>query len=65
MLEAYPFVDAVELMLRGTGECALVDWAFLGFSIAEWSLVCFSLTFMAYISFMLLRLRDTSSPRQI
>lgn len=60
MLEMYPLVDAVELMLRGTGECAVVDWTFLGFSIAEWSLVCFSLIFVAYIAFMLLRMRDSS-----
>ena len=63
MLEMYPLIDAVELMLRGTGECAQVDWTFLGFSIAEWSLVCFCLIFVAYITFMLMRLRDTDSPR--
>ena len=63
MLEMYPLVDAVELMLRGAGECAQVDWTFLGFSIAEWSLVCFSLIFVAYITFIVIRLRNTHSPR--
>ena len=61
MLEMYPLVDAVELMLRGTGECAVVDWTFLGFSIAEWSLVCFSMIFVAFITYMLIRVRNTES----
>ena len=41
MLEMYPFSQAIIKALKGTGECATVDWRFLGFSIAEWSLVCF------------------------
>ncbi len=42
MLDAFPFTDALRLILSGSGECAEVQWTFLGFSIAEWSIVCFS-----------------------
>ncbi len=41
MLELYPLADVIKKALRGTGECAKVDWTFLGLSIAEWSLFCF------------------------
>lgn len=38
MLEAFPLADTVRMVLSGSGECATVDWSFLGLSIAEWSL---------------------------
>jgi disulfide bond formation protein DsbB len=31
------------MVFRGTGDCSKVDWTLLGFSIAEWSLLCFAL----------------------
>jgi disulfide bond formation protein DsbB len=31
------------MIFKGSGDCAAVDWTFLGGSIANWSLVCFSL----------------------
>ncbi len=42
MLEVFPFAEALKMILSGSGECAEVHWRFIGFSIAEWSLVCFS-----------------------
>ena len=41
MLEMYAPFDVVKRVLRGTGDCAKVDWTLLGFSMAEWSLACF------------------------
>ena len=29
------------MIFRGSGDCAKVDWTFLGGSIANWSFVCF------------------------
>lgn len=43
MLDMYAPFDVLKRVLRGTGDCAKVDWTFLGFSIAEWALLCFSL----------------------
>jgi len=42
MLEVFPFGEALKMILSGSGECAEVHWRFIGFSIAEWSLVCFA-----------------------
>jgi len=41
MLENFPLARTWEKLLYGTGECAKVDWTFLGLSIAGWSLVWF------------------------
>lgn len=36
------FFDDVIFALGGTGNCAIVDWSFLGLSIADWSLIAFT-----------------------
>jgi disulfide bond formation protein DsbB len=41
MLENFPLAQTLKKLVSGTGECAVVDWTFLGLSIAEWSLACF------------------------
>jgi len=42
MLESFPLSSSLPMIFRGAGECTRVDWAFLGLSIANWSLVCFA-----------------------
>ena len=41
MIEAYPLSRAVPMIFKGSGDCAAVDWTFLGGSIANWSFICF------------------------
>ncbi|MGE8360675.1 disulfide bond formation protein B [Pseudomonas sp.] len=41
MMEALPFQDIVSLVLRGSADCAEVNWTLLGLSIPEWSLLGF------------------------
>jgi disulfide bond formation protein DsbB len=41
MLENFPLSRTLQTLIAGTGECAVVDWTFLGLSIAEWSLAWF------------------------
>lgn len=41
MLDNFPLSRVLRTLVAGTGECAVVDWTFLGLSIAEWSLLCF------------------------
>jgi disulfide bond formation protein DsbB len=31
------------MIFRGSGDCTVVDWRFLGGSIANWSFICFTL----------------------
>ncbi len=57
MLEQFPLAEVIKQALRGTGECAAVDWTFLSLSIAEWSLFCFSAIVLGYCFFMATRAR--------
>ena len=41
MLENMPLSRALQKLIQGSGECAAVDWKFLGLSIAGWALVWF------------------------
>ncbi len=41
MLENLPFADTLSIVLAGDGNCALIDWTFLGFSIPEQTLAIF------------------------
>src|SRR5688500_10975503 len=41
MLENFPLSRTLEKLFYGSGECAVVDWTFLGLSIAGWALVWF------------------------
>ena len=40
-LDNMPFTQTLSLLFKGDGNCAEVDWTFLGFSMAEWSLAFF------------------------
>ncbi len=40
-LDTFPVLDAMAKVLRGSGECAKVDWTFAGLSMPEWTLMCF------------------------
>jgi len=42
MLENMPLSRTLQKLIQGSGECAKVDWTFLGLSIAGWSLVWFT-----------------------
>ena len=42
MLEAFPLNETLQLVFKGSGECAAVEWTLFGFSIAEWMLVVFA-----------------------
>ena len=41
MLGAFPLTQVIEMVLRGSGECAEVQWTFLFLSIPEWTLIAF------------------------
>jgi disulfide bond formation protein DsbB len=59
MLENFPLGTTLQKLIQGTGECANVDWTFLGMSIAEWSLVWFALLALYALW---LGIRRTGSP---
>jgi disulfide bond formation protein DsbB len=41
MLQTFPLSETLREVLTGSGECAKVDWALLGFSMPEWTLLLF------------------------
>jgi len=40
-LENMPLSQTIQLLFKGDGNCAEVQWVFLGLSMGEWSMVCF------------------------
>jgi protein dithiol:quinone oxidoreductase len=63
MLQAFPFTKTLQLVLRGSGECAKVDWTFFGLSIPAWTLIFFCGFIVLGIFLMLLRdATDTAAP---
>lgn len=52
----FPLRKKIPMFFKGTGECSLVDWSFLGLSIANWSFVAFAGFFIG-LSILALRKR--------
>ncbi|WLP94590.1 disulfide bond formation protein B [Psychrobacter sp. M13] len=48
-LDTLPMSEVLNQVFAGSGECASVDWTFLGFSIPEQSLLLFSLLLIVHI----------------
>lgn len=42
LLNTFPLVETLEMVFKGSGECAEVLWTFLGLSIPGWTLVVFT-----------------------
>lgn len=43
MLDAFPLQEVVARVFTGSGECAKIDWTFLGLSMPGWTFICFVL----------------------
>ena len=43
LMDAFPLMDALQLVLTGSGECADVVWSFFGLSMPSWALIWFIL----------------------
>lgn len=41
LMDAFPFIEVVSMILKGDGNCAKIDAAFLGLSLPGWTLVAF------------------------
>jgi disulfide bond formation protein DsbB len=58
ILSRFPLQKAIDMVLRGSGECAEKGWTFLGLSIAGWSLVWFVLLAILALMLTLRGMRD-------
>ncbi|WP_151979825.1 disulfide bond formation protein B [Acinetobacter guerrae] len=59
LLDALPLKTVLNEVLSGSGECAAIDWTFLGFSLPVWSLAFFSVLLLICL-WQLLRTYPTS-----
>jgi disulfide bond formation protein DsbB len=63
ILSRFPLSKAIDLVLRGSGECAEKGWTFLGLTIAGWSLVWFVLLTAAALLLTVWRIRESQAGR--
>jgi len=56
MMENFPLSRTLQKVFMGSGQCAEVNWRFLGLSIAEWSLAWFA-AFALYALWLAFRRR--------
>ena len=52
MLQAFPIMETIKTVLSGSGECADVQWSWLGLSMPEWMIVVFMIMFIIGINFL-------------
>lgn len=52
MFENFPLEKAFKLIFRGTGDCAAIDWTFLGLTLPQLALISFS-AFAIYAIYLL------------
>ncbi|MEJ8567482.1 disulfide bond formation protein B [Elongatibacter sediminis] len=41
MLDTMPFAEVMAQVFYGSGECATIDWTFMGLSMPSWTLICY------------------------
>ena len=51
-MDAGPLKRAIPMIFKGGGDCTVVDWTFLGGSIANWSFVCFAVIAVLALVFL-------------
>jgi disulfide bond formation protein DsbB len=42
MLDTFPFAEVLSIVLSGSGECADIDWSFVGLSMPAWVVIALS-----------------------
>lgn len=42
IMDSFPLADALSMIFTGSGECATIDWVFLGLSMPAWVLIALS-----------------------
>ncbi len=55
MLERFPLASSLPMIFRGAGDCSVVDWTFLGLTIANWSFLAFAAILAGLVAYLLQR----------
>lgn len=64
-LDTLPILQVFKEVFTGSGECAVVDWTFMGMSIPEQSLILFSILLIVHVLILWRIIRPTMSIRHI
>ncbi len=59
MMETSPLWDAVSSVLTASGNCADIQWQFLGMSMPTWTLICFIGLFIYTILWMFIKIKKS------
>ena len=61
MIENFPLQRAIPMIFKGSGDCAAIDWTFLGGSIANWSFLSFLAIALIAVGLLSTQFRPRSS----
>lgn len=64
-LDTLPILQVFKEVFTGSGECAVIDWTFMGMSIPEQSLILFSILLIVHVLILWRIIRPTMSIRHI
>lgn len=53
MIEQLPLSRAIPQLFSGDGDCSIIDWTFLGGTIANWAFVCFAALILVSMGWLL------------
>ena len=62
MIESLPLGRAIPLIFRGSGDCSVIDWTFLGATIANWSFVWFVAFGLVFLRGLLIAAQRPPAP---
>jgi len=58
MLDAFPLAEVIRTVLSGSGECAEIQWQFLGLSMPSWMIIVFSVMLLVCLRLLFKRERN-------
>ena len=62
MMDTSPLWDVLKTVLTGSGNCADIQWQFLGMSMPTWSLIMFIGLFIFTLIWMFIRVNNIKNP---
>jgi|TARA_B100001250_G_scaffold221463_1_gene189937 disulfide bond formation protein DsbB len=50
LFDTFPIFEVLRMIFTGSGECAVINWSFIGLSMPSWVFICF--LFLIFISYL-------------
>ena len=58
MLDVFPFMEMIETVFQGSGECAEVQWSFMYLSMPEWMVMVFAVMVVVSVKLLFTKERN-------